>query len=82
MLYGAHRVEGARRSLQLLLILWRTIQDHDTLFVLAEIAHFVGVGLLGYKVMSKKSVAGERRAKTSTHKPRERDACGSGRQAA
>lgn len=46
-------------SPQTLLILWQTINDHDTLFVLAEVAHFVGVGLLGYKVFSKKSVAGE-----------------------
>lgn len=57
---GAHCAPPARS--QLLLILWRTIQDHDTLFVLAEVAHFVGVGLLGYKVTSKKSVAGERLA--------------------
>ncbi|KAI8472336.1 MAG: P-loop containing nucleoside triphosphate hydrolase protein [Monoraphidium minutum] len=42
----------------LLLILWRTIEDHDTLFVLAEAAHFVGIGLLGWKIYSKKSVAG------------------------
>lgn len=43
---------------QVLLILWRTIEDHDTLFVLAEAAHFVGIGLLGWKMYSKKSVAG------------------------
>ena len=42
----------------LLLILWRTIEDHDTLFVLAETAHFIGIGLLGYKLHTKKSVAG------------------------
>lgn len=44
---------------QVLLILWRTIEDHDTLFVLAEAAHFVGIGLLGWKIWSKKSVAGD-----------------------
>lgn len=42
----------------LLMILWRTIEDHDTLFVLAEAAHFVGIGLLVYKLYTKKSVAG------------------------
>ncbi|GFR51382.1 hypothetical protein Agub_g13811 [Astrephomene gubernaculifera] len=42
----------------LLLVLWRTIKDHDTLFVLAEIAHFLGIGVLGYKLQKKKSVAG------------------------
>jgi hypothetical protein len=44
--------------LQLLMLLWRTIEDHDTLFVLAEISHFVGIGLLAYKLQRKKSVAG------------------------
>lgn len=38
---------------------YRTIEDHDTLFVLAEIAHFVGIGLLGFKMYSKRSAAGE-----------------------
>lgn len=45
---------------QSLFILWRTIEDHDTLFVLAEIAHFVGIGLLGFKMYSKRSAAGNR----------------------
>lgn len=44
----------------LLLVLWRTIEDHDTLFVLAEVAHFLGIGLLAYKLQTKKSVAGAR----------------------
>jgi hypothetical protein len=44
--------------LQALLILWRTIEDHDTLFVMAEVAHFVGIGLLGFKMCSKRSAAG------------------------
>lgn len=39
-------------------MLWLTIEDHDTLFVLAEAAHFCGIGLLGYKISAKKSVAG------------------------
>jgi len=38
--------------------LCRTIEDHDTLFVLAEVAHFVGIGLLGFKMYSKRSAAG------------------------
>jgi ER lumen protein retaining receptor len=40
------------------MILWRTVEDHDTLFVLAEISHFVGIGVLAYKLHRKKSVAG------------------------
>ena len=44
--------------LQALLVLWRTIEDHDTLFVLAEVAHFVGIGLLAFKMYSKRSAAG------------------------
>lgn len=46
------------RYLQALMVLWRTIEDHDTLFVLAEVAHFVGIGLLAYKMYSKRSAAG------------------------
>lgn len=52
---------GGLGALLLLLTLWRTIKDHDTLFVLAEMAHFIGIGVLGYKLQKKKSVAGERR---------------------
>lgn len=43
---------------QTLLFLWLTVEDHDTLFVLAEAAHFLGIGLLGYKISAKRSVAG------------------------
>ncbi|KAG2482328.1 hypothetical protein HYH03_018737 [Edaphochlamys debaryana] len=49
---------GVLGALLLLLTLWRTVKDHDTLFVLAEVAHFIGIGLLGYKLQKKKSVAG------------------------
>lgn len=51
-------VLGVIGGIVLLLVLWRTIEDHDTLFVLAEIAHFVGIGLLGFKMYSKRSAAG------------------------
>jgi hypothetical protein len=45
---------------QFLMILWRTVEDHDTLFVLAETAHFLGIGVLVYKLHTRKSVSGER----------------------
>lgn len=41
------------------MILWRTIEDHDTLFVLAETAHFLGIGVLVYKLHTRKSVSGK-----------------------
>jgi ER lumen protein retaining receptor len=44
--------------MQLLLILWRTVEDHDTLFILAESVHFLGIFVLGYKLQRKNSVAG------------------------
>lgn len=50
---------GLGLATALLLILWRTITDHDTLFVLAESAHFLGIGVLAYKLHKKKSVAGK-----------------------
>ena len=34
-------------------------QDHDTLFILAEVAHFLGIGILVFKLQRKKSVAGD-----------------------
>lgn len=42
----------------MLLILWKTIKDHNTLFILSELAHFIGIGILAYKLQQKKSVAG------------------------
>jgi len=48
----------ARTRAQLLLLLWATIEDHDVLFVLAELAHFLGIGVLAYKIHRRKSVAG------------------------
>lgn len=49
---------GCLGGILLLLILWRTIEDHDTLFILAEVSHFLGIGVLAYKLYTKKSVAG------------------------
>lgn len=43
---------------QVLVILWRTVEDHDTLFVLAEASHFVGLGVLLYKLNTKQSCTG------------------------
>lgn len=41
-----------------LMILWITIRDHDTLFILAELSHFLGIFVLGYKLQQKRSVSG------------------------
>ena len=34
------------------------IVDHDNLFVAAELIHFIGIGVLIYKLMSEKNCAG------------------------
>ncbi len=47
------------REFQALLLLWLTIKDHDTLFVLAEVSHFLGIAVLAFKLQRKRSVAGE-----------------------
>lgn len=47
-------------SMQVLLILWKTVSDHDTLFILAELSHFLGIFVLGYKLYQKRSVTGVR----------------------
>ncbi|KAF5832248.1 KDEL receptor B [Dunaliella salina] len=49
---------GVLGGVLLLLLLWRTIEDHDTLFVLAELSHFAGIAVLAFKIHSRKSVAG------------------------
>ncbi|KAG1652979.1 hypothetical protein FOA52_013782 [Chlamydomonas sp. UWO 241] len=51
-------VMGAGAAVLALLILWRTITDHDTLFILAELSHFLGIFILGYKLHQKRSVTG------------------------
>lgn len=54
---------------QLLLILWRTIRDHNTLFIFAEVAHFLGIGILAYKLQQRKSVSGAPSAAQSLNIP-------------
>lgn len=43
---------------QLLVLLWLVIEDHDNLFIMAESVHFLGIGLLIYKLMTKKNAGG------------------------
>lgn len=44
--------------MQLLVLLWLVIEDHDNLFIMAESVHFLGIGLLIYKLMTKKNAGG------------------------
>lgn len=37
------------------------MEDHDTLFILSESVHFLGIGLLAYKLIKKRGAGGERR---------------------
>jgi hypothetical protein len=56
---GDHLVETfSRLHLQLLVLLWLVIEDHDNLFIMAESVHFLGIGLLIYKLMTKKNAGG------------------------
>eukprot|EP01025_Chloroclados_australasicus_P041672 TRINITY_DN4431_c0_g1_i6.p1 TRINITY_DN4431_c0_g1~~TRINITY_DN4431_c0_g1_i6.p1 ORF type:complete len:286 (-),score=7.29 TRINITY_DN4431_c0_g1_i6:496-1353(-) len=41
-----------------LIVLWLTLKDHDVLFLIAEATHFVGIGVLVYKLTQKKTCAG------------------------
>jgi hypothetical protein len=43
---------------QLLLLLWLVIEDHDNLFVMAEVVHFLGIGVLLYKLTTKRNAGG------------------------
>ena len=44
---------------QLLFLLWLVIEDHDNLFIMAEVVHFLGIGVLIYKLWTKKNAGGE-----------------------
>ena len=39
--------------------MWLVIEDHDNLFIMAEFVHFAGIGMLLYKLFSKKNAGGE-----------------------
>eukprot|EP00208_Stichococcus_sp_RCC1054_P002612 CAMPEP_0206148798 /NCGR_PEP_ID=MMETSP1473-20131121/37440_1 /ASSEMBLY_ACC=CAM_ASM_001109 /TAXON_ID=1461547 /ORGANISM="Stichococcus sp, Strain RCC1054" /LENGTH=290 /DNA_ID=CAMNT_0053546221 /DNA_START=877 /DNA_END=1749 /DNA_ORIENTATION=- len=41
-----------------LFLMWLVIEDHDNLFVMAELVHFLGIGLLAWKLMKKKNAGG------------------------
>lgn len=42
----------------LLLLLWFVVEDHDTLFVLSEGVHFLGIGILAWKLLKKRNCGG------------------------
>ena len=46
-------------NMQLLFLLWLVIEDHDNLFIMAEVVHFLGIGVLIYKLWTKKNAGGE-----------------------
>lgn len=54
---------------QALFLMWLVIEDHDNLFVMAEVVHFLGIGLLAYKLTKKKNAGG---APQRTHVPARR----------
>ena len=45
-------------DLQALFLMWLVIEDHDNLFIMAELVHFAGIGMLLYKLFSKKNAGG------------------------
>ena len=45
-------------TVQLLFLLWLVIEDHDNLFIMAEVVHFLGIGVLIYKLWTKKNAGG------------------------
>lgn len=49
---------GGSAAFSALLFLWFTIENHDNLFVTAELVHFAGIGVLVYKLTKEKSCAG------------------------
>lgn len=49
---------GVAAGLLAIIFLWLTIENHDNLFVTAELVHFAGIGVLVYKLTQEKSCAG------------------------
>jgi hypothetical protein len=45
--------------LQVLFFLYLVVEDHDTLFIVSEIVHFIGIGVLAYKLLRKRNCGGE-----------------------
>lgn len=46
-------------QLQTIFLLYLVIEDHDTLFIMAEAVHLAGIGVLAYKLLRKKNCGGE-----------------------
>ena len=38
--------------------MWLVIEDHDNLFVMSELVHFLGIALLAWKLVKKKNAGG------------------------
>eukprot|EP01023_Acetabularia_acetabulum_P066079 TRINITY_DN8853_c0_g1_i4.p1 TRINITY_DN8853_c0_g1~~TRINITY_DN8853_c0_g1_i4.p1 ORF type:complete len:296 (-),score=23.48 TRINITY_DN8853_c0_g1_i4:185-1072(-) len=49
---------GVALGVLTMFILWLTLVDHDVIFIIAEATHFVGIGVLVYKLTQKKTCAG------------------------
>ena len=45
-------------ALLTLIVLWYFVEDHDNLFIIAETVHFIGIGVLVYKLTQEKSCSG------------------------
>ena len=41
-----------------MVLFYLVIEDHDTLFILSEIVHALGIIVLGYKLLRKKNSGG------------------------
>ena len=54
---------------QLLFLLWLVIEDHDNLFIMAEVVHFLGIGVLIYKLWTKKNAGGETTTSSESQLP-------------
>lgn len=54
-------------SLQAIILLYFIIEDHDTLFVMAEAVHLAGIGILAYKLLRKKNCGGELSVREKTN---------------
>lgn len=52
------RINASCLRLQALFLLYLIVEDHDNLFVVAEVAHFTGIAILLYKLIQEETCSG------------------------
>lgn len=55
---SCRRAPNHGTCMQALFLLWLVIENHDNLFIMGETVHFIGIGVLLWKLLTKKNCGG------------------------